>query len=252
MALPAEVLTLAQTLFGLSLSQRGWVNAVIDQFKLPFQFWRDPLSELISEPVLHSLGDAIRIHHAFSRQALSKDRFEHALERSLVLNGVKAALASSRTNRGHDITIEGDRVSLKTEASANIKETHLHISKFMELGRGVWELPLLLQTFLEHMQGYDRIFQFRCLPAPGGQYFYELVEIPKKLLQQASAARLETMESSRQNPKPGYGYVNNQQTGALMYQLYFDGGSERKLQIKSIDKKQCFLHATWRFGSLDL
>jgi hypothetical protein len=249
MTLSADVLALAEALFGLTPSQRFWVNSVIKQFELPFIFWRNHQLNFISEPVLNSLGDAIRIHHAFSRQALSKDRFEYALERALLLNGVDAALSSSRTNRGHDITIEGERVSLKTEAAANTKETHLHISKFMELGRGAWELPLLVQSFLEHMQGYDRIFQFRFLPAQSGHYFYELVEIPKELLLQARTARLEVMENSRQNPKPGYGYVNNPQTGELAYQLYFDGGSERKLQIKSIDKKYCTLHATWRFES---
>lgn len=252
MTIPAEVLKLAETLFGLSPSQRAWVSSVIKQFELPFDFWRRPDSDLISKSVLHSLGDAIRIHHAFSRQALSKDRFEHALERALVLNGVTAALASSRTNRGHDITINDERVSLKTEAAANTKENFLHISKFMELGRGEWKLPLLLQLFLQHMEGYDRIFQFRCLPEEAGKYFYELVEIPKSILLQSQNARLEVMTASSQNPKPGYGYVNDNKTGDMIYQLYFDGGSERKLQIKRIDKQYCIQHATWRFGSLQL
>ena len=250
MSIPAEVIQLAEALFGLSTSQRSWVRAVIDQFELPFDFWHKPDSNFISEPVLHGLGDAIRIHHAFSRQALSKDRFEHALERTLILNGIPAALADSRTNRGHDITVNGEKISLKTESASNTKVDFLHISKFMELGKGEWELPLLLQLFLDHMNGYDRIFQFRCLPSPAGKYLYELVEIPKDILLKANNSRLEVMNKSRQNPKPGYGYVTNDITGDAMYQLYFDGGTERKLQIKNIDKKYCIKHATWSFGSL--
>lgn len=251
MQLTPQILNLAEALYGLTPSQRGWVGAVIEQFKLPHSFTGNLTSDLITPQVLESLGDALRIHHAFSRQPLSKDRFEHAFERSLSANGIPAALVNSRTNRGHDLTISGIPVSLKTEAAANIRETHLHISKYMELGRGEWQLPLLLGLFLEHMRSYERIFQFRCLASGPTEYFYELVEIPKALLLEAQFARLEIKENSRQTPKPGYGYVFDG-NGQLKFSLYFDGGTERKLQIKSIRKEFCILHATWQFGSAPL
>ncbi|WP_422616418.1 hypothetical protein, partial [Rhodoferax sp.] len=37
--------------------------------------------------------------------------------------------------------------------------------------------------------------------------------------------------------------------GQLKYSLYFDGGTERKLQIKHLRKDLCTVHATWTFGS---
>lgn len=246
-----EVTKLSEDLMQLTHSQRGWVAAVIEQFKLPYEFVRNESSDLITPAVLDGVGDALRIHHAFSRQALSKDRFEHAFERALSMNGFDASLATSRTNRGHDLTIDGVRVSLKTEAAANIREARLHISKFMELGRGEWELPLLMGHFLEHMKGYERILQFRCHPAAEGHHFYELVEIPKLLLLEAQGAPLRVMENSRQTPKPGYASVYDAD-GQMKFELYFDGGTERKLQIKGIRKELCMLHATWRFGSTPL
>jgi Type II site-specific deoxyribonuclease len=121
MSLKEEILSLAEQLLNLSLSQQEWVQAVINQFKLPKIYWENPASDLINPVVLERLGDALRIHHAFSRQALSKDRFEFALERALNLSGISAVLADSRTNRGHDITIQSVRVSLKTQADALIK-----------------------------------------------------------------------------------------------------------------------------------
>jgi type II restriction enzyme len=194
------------------------------------------------------LGDALQIHHAFSRQALSKDRFEFALESALNRAGINAELVASRTNRGHDITIDGIPVSLKTQADANIRVNSLHISKFMELGRGPWELVLLREMFLEHMSGYERIFQFRrLLPGPKS-YLYELVEIPKALLLEGANAELVTQEKSRQNPKPGYGNVYDA-ARKLKFALYFDAGTERKLQIKSLRKDLCIVHATWKFES---
>lgn len=246
-----DILQMVEQLLKLSPSQQGWVQSVIEQFKLPHFYKINTGSDFINIDVLERLGDALRIHHAFSRQALSKDRFEFALERALTLNGQNAALVKSRTNRGHDITINGVAVSLKTQADASIKVDYLHISKFMELGKGEWLLPMLRDLYLEHMQGYERVFQFRCLIQASDKYLYELVEIPKSLLLEARNARLEISESSKQTPKPGYGYVTDS-IGQLKYALYFDGGTERKLQIKNIRKDLCFVHATWSFQSTPL
>lgn len=246
-----DVFQLSEAVQSLTTSQQSWVVAVIRQFTLPKTFWRHENSDLITTGVLSSIGDALCVHHAFSRQALSKDRFEHVLERSLFANGFQVVLPSSRTNRGHDMTVNGVPISLKTEASANIRADSLHISKFMELGRGEWDLSLLRGLFLEHMQSYDRILQLRCLKQAAEGYFYELVEIPKALLLESTNAPLQVQQDSRQNPKPGYCRVTDAQ-GREKFALYFDGGTERKLQIKAIRKSLCTVHATWSFESAPL
>jgi type II restriction enzyme len=242
---------LASELLNLSASQMEWVQGVINQFQLPCSYRRNPESDFVTDEVLERVGDALRIHHAFSRQALSKDRFEFALERALKLSGLTADLATSRTNRGHDITISTIPVSLKTEAALNIKRDFIHVSKWMELGRGEWQLDLLLQLFLDHMHGYERIFTMRRLQPGPERYEYEFVEIPKALMMEAAGAQLVMQDASRQNPKPGYGNVYDD-AGTLKYALYFDGGTERKLQIKSLRKSLCVVHASWEFESADL
>ena len=242
---------IAKALGLLTPSQRDWVKGVIAQFQLPHKFVQNPKSDWIRPAVIERFGDALRIHHAFSRQALSKDRFEYALELCLNQAGDSAALVQSRTNRGHDITISGLPASLKTEAAANIREDTIHVSKWMELGRGEWLLPKLRDLFLEHMQSYARIFTLRCLESKRNHYRYELVEIPKVLMLEARNCEFEIMESSRQNPKPGYGYVYDEGR-QLKFALYFDGGTERKLQIKHIRKSLCIVHATWDFDSAAL
>ena len=165
---------LGPDLSALTPSQVEWVVAVVRQFHLQHEFWRNGKSDLVTPGVLEILGDALRIHHAFSRQALSKDRFEFALERSLNRAGIRAELMQSRTNRGHDITIAGVPFSLKTQADKSIRKDSLHISKFMELGKGAWELPLLIDLYVQHMKSYDRIFQFRQLQPGPESYLYEL------------------------------------------------------------------------------
>lgn len=229
-------------------AQQQWVRGVVESFTVPHRFTRAPDSNIVTESVLENFGDRLLSHHASSRQALSKDRFEFALEAALNDSDIPSQLVKSRTNRGHDITIDGVPVGLKTEAAANIREDLIHVSKWMELGRGPWELPVLRDSFLAHMGSYDRILTLRCLSSNPDYVRYELVEIPKALLMESAQCELEVREDSRQTPKPGYGYVRDQQ-GLLKFALYFDGGSERKLQIRSLRKDLCKVHGTWTFGS---
>lgn len=243
-----EIREIVEALRRLTPAQQDWVKSAIHAFGASYQFDRALDSDVVTDAVLASLGDRLLTHHAGSRQALSKDRFEFAFEAALNASGITAELVKSRTNRGHDMTILGVPVSLKTEAASNIKDELIHVSKWMELGRGEWKLPLLRNFFLEHMQSYDRIFTLRRLKDAGTKIRYELVEIPKALLLEAATCELEVCSGSKQNPQPGYGYVKDVD-GRLKYSLYFDGGTERKLQIKHLRKDLCKVHATWTFGS---
>ncbi len=92
---------------------------------------------------------------------------------------------------------------------------------------------------------HKRILSLRALKK-SPEWRYELVEIPKTVLMKASCGKLEMKTESSQFPKPGYCYVKDD-SGNDIYQLYFDGGSERKLQIKNLMKKYCIVHATWEF-----
>lgn len=250
----ARVDRLSVALRELTAPQLDFIERVVAQLRRPFlKIERNPKSDIVDKQLLSDFGDVLRIHHCFSKEALSKDRFEYALERTLTLCGKSAALAASRTNRGHDITIEGVPCSLKTQADKGIKEDEIYISKFMELGKGRWsasvgDLRGLRDQFLKHMNAYDRIFTLRCLSKDPKQWRYELVEIPKALLQEASGGKLSVCRDSKQSPKPGYCDVKGSD-GDIKFQLYFDAGSERKLQIKHLKKNLCTVHAQWEFAA---
>lgn len=225
------------------------VDRVVDVFSLPRDYRRSSISEVMSQRALEDFGDVLRLHHCFSREPFSKDKFEYALESVLRASGVEAKLAP-RGQRGYDIRIESENFSLKTEAAKAIRQGTIHISKFMELGGGQWgddpqDLVGLRAQFLSALSGIQRILILRALRKGSPDYFYELVEIPKNLLEKAAAGRLEMMTSSKQFPKPGYCYV--EENREALFCLYFDGGGERKLQIKGLRKDLCLVHATWRF-----
>ena len=228
------------------------IDKVVGVFLTPKTFVRNQNSSLITSQVLEDFGDVLRLHHAFSREPFSKDKFEYALEQVFLESKVSAKLAP-RGARGYDIEIGHERFSLKTEAAKGIKEDTIHISKFMELGGGQWgsdpsDLIGLRQQFLSNLAGIQKILILRALRKGEPSYRYELVEIPKSLLSKAAQGRFEMKSESSQNPKPGYCYI--EEGDNLLFSLYFDGGGERKLQIKGLTKALCIVHGTWDFPSI--
>jgi hypothetical protein len=232
----------------LTTTQLKSIDEIVTQFQRGYlHISKNEALDFISDSILLDFGDMLRLHHCFSKGPFSKDKFEYGLE--LVFNqaGQVAELAPAG-NPTFDITINAQKYSLKTEAAKAIKLDLIHISKFMELGKGVWEdkvdhLVGLLDRFLDRVEALDRVLILRnTSKAP---WTYELVEIPKDLLLKARVGELHINSTSKQNPKPGCCEVL--ENGERLFQLYFDGGTERKLQIKYLQKKLCSVHATWVF-----
>ena len=248
----ADLKLISKQLEALTDSQLEWISAFVNQFGLRAEFTREPASDIVSAAVLNGLGDLLRIHHAMSRQALTKAPFEYALEKALNRSDVAAELSASATNPGHDITIAGTRFSLKTEAASGIREQMLHVSKWMEMGKGEWDPPnVQFPRFLAHLNGYERVLVMRCLERFENRYWYELVEIPKVLLLEVSKDNVRPAQKTRQATMPHYCEVL-ESDGSRKFSLYFDAGTERKLQIKDLRKNLCVVHATWRFESAPL
>lgn len=242
---------------GLSEPQLSLIESIVEKLNVPFEIlWSKRDSDLAVGDFSQLFGDYLKVHHCLSREALSKDRFEYALEDICNQVGLAACLAE-RGNPGQDITIGGKHFSLKTQADKKIKEDELWVSKFMELGKGEWtdkpeHLVGLRNQFIEHMNSYEKIFQLRCLSNNSKKYadnvyHYELVEIPKNLLLESTRGILSYSEKSQQIPKIGSCTVTDD-SGETKFQLYFDGGGERKLHIKKLQKKHCIKHAEWKFS----
>lgn len=260
-----QIQRITASIQGLSEGQLMWIERTAGMFGTPVESDLTP-SDLFPVEVLNDFGDTLLIHHAFSREAFSKDKFEYALEQLCRLRGIQASLARSG-NPGHDVTINGVKISLKTQADKKLKSDELFISKFMEMGKGPWtnkisQLEGFRDRFLNHLNRYDRIFCLRTLIRPKSpveddkgetvgltqeptRWKYELVEIPKAIFLEAEVGEFKFSRRSKAKAKVGYCYVPAEK--GKRYALYFDGGTERKLQIKYLKKKLCMVHATWCF-----
>jgi len=229
----------------LAPAKQSLIADIVARLARPPRYTLLPGSELFTDDFAAGFEVVLRMHHAVSEAPFSKDKFEWGLVQVCNSCGMSASIGP-RGLAGYDVEVNGEKWSLKTQADRNIRLDRLHISKFMELGKGRWvdenDLAGLRDRMLQHMTGYDRILSLRHFDQSQGvndPHMYELVEIPKALLAEAAHGTIEMRHSSAQDPKPGYCTVPGK------FQLYFDGGTERKLQIKNLMKKHCIVHVTW-------
>lgn len=244
---------LVKALRALRPGQLQKVSRLVESFADGLTATWSRQSDFASQDFCDDFGDRLRQHHNQSGGPFSKDKFEYGLVATLRDAG-RDAKKSPTGNPGHDLTVNGQPWSLKTQADRGIKAHEIHISKFMELGKGDWhtaaDVAGLRDRWFRHMEAYDRILSLRCLTqtktATGVLYTYELVEIPKALLLRAKTARIDMRTGSRQDPIPASCSVYDKD-GQLAFEAYFDGGTERKLQIQKLAKRNCLVHATWTF-----
>ena len=241
---------LLQKINNLNMSQIDKIESIIDALIAGTSNTYNSNSDIATEGFICEISDRLILHHQASLIPLTKDKFEYAMVDALNASG-NIATKNPNGIPGADIIVNGSPWSLKTQADKNIKVNLIHISKFMELGKGSWnnseDMLALRNRMYEHMNKYDRIFTLRCFTENTATndriYKYELVEIPKNLLYKSKLFDIEIQNSSRQTPKPAKCFVYEGQN--LLYELYFDGGAERKLQIRKINKDNCIVHATW-------
>ena len=75
----ARLKAAADSLGDLTDGQLDWIEMILRQFALPHDFARAHDSDIVTEDILQDLGDTLRIHHCFSSEAFSKDKFEYAM-----------------------------------------------------------------------------------------------------------------------------------------------------------------------------
>ena len=249
--------SLSELLKQLSATQQELVRGVVERLLLPVQTVHHSTHPPFTAELVRVLAESLQLHHTLSARPLSKENFEFVLIKAAQLSG-QPSIHGPRGLAKHDVEINQEKYSLKTQADANIKRNVLHISKFMELGKGDWSNLASLEgqrdRFLKHLEGYDRICTLRYFRNPSNRampaisHEYELVDIPKKLFLEAVDGIITMQQNSKQTPKPGYCRVYDS-AGLVKYALYFDGGSERKLQIKVLNKSLCTVIATWVFDA---
>jgi hypothetical protein len=114
--LTAKTALLMSLLGELRPSQLEWLERIALILHSPIEP-DNHKSDLLSGAAWADFGDILRIHHAFSEEALSKDRFEYALAGVLTRNGRTVSFAPRGTCR----SFCGKPWTLSASGSINIQ-----------------------------------------------------------------------------------------------------------------------------------
>ena len=188
------------------------------------------------------LAKRLQLHHCISDEPFKKESFEYLLVDCFARRGIHAKRNSDPTYPGQDIIVNGENWSCKTETSSKIKPSHINITKFMECA---WQkdfskkedyIKTAIPRIINHLSKYETILTMR--------YFqnrdYEIVEIPKSLIEVARQCDLQNMGDF--TGRRGITiYCEGDRKGM---KIVFDG-SDDKIKISSIPVSKCIKHITF-------
>jgi hypothetical protein len=223
------------------------LNRMALALQAKFDSSSNPDSDFATPLFSEYFASRLLIQHAVVEEKLNKKSFEYIFRDALRYDGKTAEITLSNVHPGADLLVDEARISLKTEASKNIRQEKITISKFME-ARWIRDqdasglAQLASDKLREHLGSYDRIFMLRAFNLKRNKVKYDLVEIPHTLLSLAS--RLESGDITPSLGRSGGGSVTIWQNGREAFTLRFDGSVE-KVTITNLLVDLCILHATW-------
>ena len=206
-----------------------------------------PSSDLVTPRFAANFRNRLLIHHATNESKLTKKAFEYAFKGASEADGKAGSITASDTFSGVDVTVDGIRFSLKTEASKNIKAEQIIISKFTE-ARWIQQQATLDELAKQasaiipiHLNNYDRILVLRAIELTASRLRYEIVEIPHDLLQRIGSL---TVADFSPMTKGGGTSARVSVNGQPAFMLRLDG-SDGKITFAGLQIAFCIRHASW-------
>lgn len=223
------------------------LNRIAAALRADFDVSPNPNSDLATSLFVEYFSSRLLIHHAVVEEKLNKKSFEYIFRDALRHDRKTAEIMVSDVYPGADIVVDGTRISLKTEASKNIRKNKITISKLMEArwirDQDVSGLSKLASARLsEHIAGYERIIMLRAFTLKDNKIQYDLVEIPYKLL--ILSSHLEADDIKPSLGRNGGGNAIIRKDGRDAFTLRFDGSVE-KVTITNLLLELCITHVSW-------
>ena len=211
----------------------------------------NPRSDFLDEPLSAAIGAQLLLHHATHDEKLNKKSFEYLLKYACEACGRTAILTENPVFPAADITIDGIGISLKTQADGSIKPHSAYIQKFME-ARWIRDFSAgkdlaneAKRRISDHLTKYQQILMLRAFDLPNGNFKYELMEIPKSVLELINGTPSELFPN-----KNDYGSVGIDigDAAGIAFRLMLDGSVE-KVRLFNIRTNRCIQHGTWLIPS---
>jgi hypothetical protein len=246
----------APALPNLTATQLGLVNHMARAMaEGEVEIVRSDSTDIVDEPFADTFANFLLLHHAIYGGALNKESFEYVFTVANEASGRKATRNRLRGSNTHDLTVDGVRWSLKTEAGSTTSPNRLYIAKWMEARfirecTNPAECAAAMRRIVDHMDGYERIIALQAIMnKERTRTLYRLVEVPRE-----QVVRLGTL-SHEHFQKPGsrrsYG-ANLPRSGVddvvtkaedRVLRVLLDSSAEKVRMWFEADA--CKVHASW-------
>jgi restriction endonuclease SmaI-like protein len=198
---------------------------------------------IFDEGFLASLEISVKIHHQLYPIVPPQGiYFEALVERSFraIKKPYAMIQASNRNLAGHDLLVEGKRISLKTETGASTKANRITITKLCTTEKEPWDAPTLIARVLDHLSRYELILMLRSIwERP--LIRYQLIEIPIDTLRLIETAHVETKGTRKGRQSLGAKVTVNDQ---VLFSVFFDA-SDGKCAIRGLRVSDCVMLREW-------
>jgi len=182
---------------------------------------------IFDEGFLASLEISVKIHHQLYPMVPPQGiYFEALVERSFraIKKPYAMIQASNRNLAGHDLLVEGKRISLKTETANRIT-----ITKLCTTEKEPWDAPTLIARVLDHLSRYELIFMLRSIwERP--LLHYQLIEVPIDTLRLIETANVEVTGTRKGRQSLAAKVAVNDQ---VLFSVFFDA-SDGKCAIRGL------------------
>jgi hypothetical protein len=145
-------------------------------------------SDILTPEFVEDFSGRVIAYHAMHEEKMTKKTFEYVFCKASRAAGRDADITGSPVSPGGDVTVNGVKFSLKTEAAQGISRKSITISKLME-ARWIRECHSGADFAKEsttrvggHLDHYERMITLRAFDEPDGTVEYDLIEIPLELL----------------------------------------------------------------------
>lgn len=198
---------------------------------------------IFDEGFLASLEISVKIHHQLYPLVPPQGiYFEALVERSFkaIKKPYAMVQASNRNLAGHDLLVEGKRISLKTETGSSTKTNRITITKLCTTEKEPWDAPTLIARVLDHLSRYELVLMLRSIwERP--LLHYQLIEIPIDTLRLIETANVEITGTRKGRQSLGAKVAVNDQ---VMFSVFFDA-SDGKCAIRGLRVSDCVMLREW-------
>lgn len=231
----------------LSEQQRVLIGEMVRALQQPVEKTISDTTDILSDAFEENFCNRLLLNHAISTDVLNKKTFEYAFQGASIAAGRNATLTASSVEAGADITVDGIKYSLKTEAAKSIRRDLLHISKLMEARwirdcqTGEDYCRYVNERLLQHFKHYQRVLCLRVFRLTHAVE-YEIIEIPLSVFM-AVEQLLPSNFSARRTSGSSNAVVSI--NGKPFFTLSLDGSVE-KITVRNLRREACIFHGSWK------